>query len=118
MSKSKSKLGHNPLQTRGVGAFFTEASPDESAPGADIVETANKQAAKSATTTNLESVKTVSRLVNIVTNPSDQDAELERHTFYLTKAQAQKVKLYALLHGTQISAVVRMLIDEQLKIQP
>lgn len=118
MSKSKSKLGHNPLTPRGVGAFFADSAqpqPDSIAPATDGI---HSQVAKAATTTKRPTVKSVSHLVNKVTTPSPTDATLERHTFYLTEAQAQKVKLYALLHSMQISEVIRMLIDGHLKIQP
>lgn len=118
MSKSKSKLGQNPLVPRGVGAFFAEdaqgstavATPPRPAPAQKVADP--KPAAKRPTT------KSVSQLVNKVTSSSETDEPLERHTFYLTDTQAQKVKLYALLHRKQISEVVRMLIDNHLKIQP
>lgn len=116
MSKSKSKLGQNPLVPRGVGAFFSEEGQ-----GSTAVATPSRPAAKAADpkpTPKRSSAKSVSQLVNKVTNSSETDEPLERHTFYLTDTQAQKVKLYALLHRKQISEVVRMLIDNHLKIQP
>lgn len=109
----KSKLGTNPLATRGVDALFSEPAEVKTAPKAVIAQGAKPhRKPKSSVSTS------VSQLVNKVTTPSGDDAELERHTFYLTEAQGQKVKLYALIHRMQISEVVRMLIDNHLKIQP
>lgn len=118
MPKSKSKLGQNPLVPRGVGVFFAE--PDSSAPAAadPSVAALHANVTKTALSTKRSTEKSVSHLVNKVTTPSSTDEAVERHTFYLTDAQAQKVKLYALLHRMQISEVVRMLIDNHLKIQP
>jgi hypothetical protein len=112
MSNAKSKLGQNPLTGRGVGALFTPAPAKaaEAKPPVAHGEPARKRSRKDSTS--------VSHLVNKVTQPSSEDADLVRHTFYLTEAQGQKVKLYALLHGMQISEVVRMLVDNHLKIQP
>lgn len=117
MSSAKSKLGHNPLAGRGVGALFpaTEPSTAESMPAAGV---AYEATSKPHRTRPSRGIKTVSHLVNKVTQPSDENADFVRHTFYLTEAQGQKVKLYALIHGMQISGVIRMLVDNHLKIQP
>lgn len=109
----KSKLGNNPLATRGVDALFSESSDSKSTPKAVVAQGA-KLNRKPKSRVN----SSVSQLVNKVTNPSTDDADFERHTFYLTESQGQKVKLYALMHRMQISEVVRMLIDNHLKIQP
>jgi hypothetical protein len=119
MSKSKSKLGHNPLAPRGVGAFFADPAPLERAMTQTSPDPLYAQPSKpTEQTTKLSGAKSVSHLVNKVTTPSAADEVLERHTFYITEAQAQKVKLYALLHRMQISEVIRMLVDNHLKIQP
>jgi hypothetical protein len=117
MSKSKSKLGQNPLVPRGVGAFFAEDAQGSTAVATPARPTPPKTA-ETKPAAKRSSAKSVSQLVNKVTSSGDTDEPLERHTFYLTDTQAQKVKLYALLHRKQISEVVRMLIDNHLKIQP
>ena len=115
----KSKLGSNPLiPSKGLGALLPEArEPEDKHPNAS----ADRNIISSTLHiehTGKQSDKSVSHLVNTVTAPSTEDAELQRHTFYLTRPQAQKIKLYALLHGMQISEVIRMLIDRHLKIKP
>lgn len=112
MSNAKSKLGQNPLTTRGVGALFSQASEPATTTKAVVAQGAPKR-------TKQKDSASVSQLVNKVTQPSDDDeTDFVRHTFYLTEAQGQKVKLYALLHRMQISEVMRMLVDSHLKIQP
>lgn len=114
MSSTKSKLGQNPLQARGVAALF----PAEAGPSSPAEKPSVRAAAKPTKRTSQQDIKSVSHLVNKVTAPSADDSAFERHTFYLTEAQGKKVKLYALIHGMQISEVVRMLIDNHLTIQP
>lgn len=114
MSSVKSKLGQNPLAGRGVGALFTP----EPAPRASAAKAPEAHGEPLRTKRSRGTSKSVSHLVNKVMQPSTEDADLVRHTFYLTEAQGQKVKLYALLHGMQISEVIRMLVDSHLKIQP
>jgi hypothetical protein len=118
MSKSKSKLGQNPLVPRGVGAFFSEDAQGSTAVATPSRPAPASKAADPKPAPKRSSPKSVSQLVNKVTNSGEMDEPLERHTFYLTDTQAQKVKLYALLHRKQISEVMRMLIDNHLKIQP
>lgn len=118
MSKPKSKLGNNPLVPQGVGAFFADSTQSRPAANTSSGESTQSHTDKTPSGVKRQTVKTLSHLVNKVTQPSPADAELERHTFYLTEAQAQKVKLYALLHQMQISEVIRMLVDGHLKIQP
>lgn len=116
MSNAKSKLGQNPLTTRGVGALFSQTPEPAPSPKAVVAQGAPKSSAKR---TKHKDSTSVSHLVNKVTQPSDDDeTDFVRHTFYLTEAQGQKVKLYALLHRMQISEVIRMLVDNNLKIQP
>lgn len=116
MSSTKSKLGQNPLAGRGVAALFsTEA--EAPTPASKAVE-AQGAPAKPPQRTHQHRTTTVSHLVNKVTQPSTDETDFERHTYYLTEAQGQKVKLYALIHRMQISEVIRMLIDNHLKIQP
>jgi hypothetical protein len=112
MPNTKSKLGQNPLPPRGVAALFPVEAPStaENHDPAPVT--------KSSRRTTHQATKSVSHLVNKVTAPSTADSVFERHTFYLTEPQGQKVKLYALLHRMQISEVIRMLIDDHLKIQP
>ena len=116
MSSAKSKLGQNPLAPRGVGALFS--SPNEAQAASEKAVVAQGAQAKPARQTKQQASTSVSHLVNKVTQPSDEESTFERHTFYLTEAQGQKVKLYALLHRMQISEVIRMLVDNHLKIQP
>lgn len=116
MSSAKSKLGQNPLTPRGVGALFP--TPDESKDTSSKPPVAHG-APPRARRHRPSRTATVSHLVNKVMTPSaENDADFVRHTFYLTEPQGQKVKLYALLHGMQISEVIRMLVDNHLKIQP
>lgn len=116
MSSARSKLGQNPLAGRGVGALFpaSEESRSTATQTTDISHGESIRAKRSRAPQGA----TVRHFVNTVTTPSDNNADLVRHTFYLTEAQGQKVKLYALLHRMQISEVIRMLIDDHLKIQP
>lgn len=118
MSKPKSKLGNNPLIPQGVGAFFADATQPRTASPPSSIDSPQTSTDQSQTAVKRQHPKSLSRLVNKVTQPSPADAAFERHTFYITEAQSQKVKLYALLHQMHISEVIRMLVDGHLKIQP
>lgn len=125
MSQPKPKLGSNPLVARGIGALFSESSENNaalnSAPAAEAsgpnltVVTDRRRVRKP-----IEKMAgaTVGQLVETVRSTDDGTGDLTRHTFYLTDAQAKKIKLYALLHGMQISEVVRWLVDEHLDVTP
>src|SRR5687767_253627 len=104
MSQPKAKLGSNPLIARGIEALFSEtgeretakassSAAEDSGPNLTVVSSrrrVRKPIEKTAGTT-------IGQLVETVRSTDDGTGDLTRHTFYLTDAQAKKIKLYALL---------------------
>lgn len=124
MSQPKRKLGDNPLAARGISALFpeevTEVAEEEKrdrdgVTAEDGARRTGKRRIRRPSETGETS--TVSGLVETVQSPDDGTGVLSRHTFYLTDAQAKKIKLYALLQGLQISEVIRWLVDEHLSVE-
>jgi hypothetical protein len=119
MSKPKSKLGSNPLiEPQGVAALFSSQASGATSLPAHSKTTPKCRVSKPTRTPDKQGDKSVSHLVNKVTSPAEGVESVKRHTFYLTEAQGQKIKLYALLYGLQISEVIRKLINEHLEIKP
>lgn len=125
MSLSKPKLGSSPLAARGIAALFPEGDlgTGEKSPGdtfvvqepIPILAAGRRRVRKPA---GANGAATVRQFVETVRGTDDGTAGLSRHTFYLTEAQGKKIKLYALLHGLQISEVMRWLVDEHVSVEP